>query len=288
MPFWGRRTTLSVDHGAYVASVVQHGAALAAAILVGDLIVQIDNTPVTDPQSLGLAMRWRNIVVGSQQMRFWLEWDRGTMNVRDLAVKFTSYASYIASREWARERSMLPVLVCVAPDIAQERRMQRVAQARLTSPPGLVVWTTTRVLLDEQGPLAPIWLQRRPQSSQAAQSGSALRQCLFDVIPGESRSVCLGTRIPRSRHINVVRGRGTSHAMVPARYAPAPVVASLSVQEMSIVHDLLSSQRKMYLDCQPEEQIRTEIYERSRPRRIPVTQNVSLDTSVSSYYHITN
>ena len=70
--------------------------------------------------------------VGQQQMRFWLEWDRGTMNVRDLAVKFTSYAHYIASREWAREHSMLPVLVCVAPDIAQERRMQRVAQARLT------------------------------------------------------------------------------------------------------------------------------------------------------------
>src|SRR6266566_8767106 len=104
--------------------------------------------------------------VVSQRMRFWLEWDRGTMNVRDLAVKFTSYASYIASREWARERSMLPVLVCVAPDIAQERRMQRVAQARLTSPPGLVVWTTTMVLLNEQGPLAPIWLQCLPQSSQ--------------------------------------------------------------------------------------------------------------------------
>ena len=81
--------------------------------------------------------------VGQQRTRFWLEWDRGTMNVRDLAVKFTSYAYYIASREWARERSMLPVLVCVAPDIAQERRMQRVAQARLTSPPGLMVWTTT-------------------------------------------------------------------------------------------------------------------------------------------------
>ena len=64
MPIWGRRTHLSVDHGASVASVVQHGAALAAAILVGDLIVQIDNTPVTDPQSLGLAKRWRNIVMG--------------------------------------------------------------------------------------------------------------------------------------------------------------------------------------------------------------------------------
>ena len=59
----GAQDTLSVDHGASVASVVQHGAALAAAILVGDLMVQIDNTPVTDPQSLGLAKRWRTIVM---------------------------------------------------------------------------------------------------------------------------------------------------------------------------------------------------------------------------------
>src|SRR5260370_24293656 len=76
--------------------------------------------------------------VGPRQMRFWLEWDRGTMNVRDLAVKFTSYAHYIASREWARESSMLPVLVCVAPEIAQERRLQLMAKARLTSSPGFV------------------------------------------------------------------------------------------------------------------------------------------------------
>ena len=72
--------------------------------------------------------------VGSQRMRFWLEWDHGSSHARDLAVDFTSYAHSIASREWARERSMLPVLVCVAPDIAQ---------ASLTSPPRLVVWTTT-------------------------------------------------------------------------------------------------------------------------------------------------
>ena len=55
---------LLVDHDPYVASVVQHGAALATANLVGDLMVQIDNTPVTDPQSLGLAKRWRNIEWG--------------------------------------------------------------------------------------------------------------------------------------------------------------------------------------------------------------------------------
>jgi S1-C subfamily serine protease len=55
--------TLLVDHGASVASVVQHGAVLAAGILVGDLIVQLDNTPVTDPQSLALAKHWRAIVM---------------------------------------------------------------------------------------------------------------------------------------------------------------------------------------------------------------------------------
>jgi hypothetical protein len=38
-------------------------------------------------------------------MRFWLKWDRGTMNVRDLTIKFTSYASYIDSREWEREHT---------------------------------------------------------------------------------------------------------------------------------------------------------------------------------------
>jgi hypothetical protein len=121
--------------------------------------------------------------VGSQRMRFWLEWDRGTMNVRDLVIKFTSYAQYIASREWAREHSMLPMLICVAPDSAQERRMQRVAQAKLTHVSGLVMWTTTEVLLNELGPLAPIWLQGIPQCNQTEQLNGSLRQHVFDLIP---------------------------------------------------------------------------------------------------------
>jgi hypothetical protein len=61
--------------------------------------------------------------IGQRPIRFWLEWDCGTMNARDLAIKFTSYGHYLASREWARECSRIPALVCVAPDIAQERRM---------------------------------------------------------------------------------------------------------------------------------------------------------------------
>ena len=79
--------------------------------------------------------------IGQQHIRFWLEWDRGTMNVRDLAIKFASYVHYLASREWAKESALLPVLICIAPDIAQEVRMSRVAWTRLAHVSGLVVWT---------------------------------------------------------------------------------------------------------------------------------------------------
>jgi hypothetical protein len=116
---------------------------------------------------------------GSKQVRFWLEWDRGTMNARDLATKFISYAQYIDSREWAREWSTLPWLVCIAPDIAQERRVQRVAQANLAHNLGMVVWTTTEVLLRDRGPLAPIWLFGMSASDQVASPSGSLRQLVF-------------------------------------------------------------------------------------------------------------
>lgn len=90
--------------------------------------------------------------VGPKQFRFWLEWDLGTMNARDLVTKFTSYAQYIASCEWAKERSTLPRLFGVAPDIAQEMRMQRVAQAKLAGIPKMVFWTTTEALLNVRLP----------------------------------------------------------------------------------------------------------------------------------------
>ena len=117
--------------------------------------------------------------VGSQQFRFWLEWDRGTMNVRDLGVKFSSYAQFVTSREWAREFSRLPLLVCVAPELAQERRIQRVAQARLAPMTMPALRTTTAALLQEHGPLAPIWLPGLPQRTQAPLRIESHRQCLF-------------------------------------------------------------------------------------------------------------
>src|SRR2546429_4060327 len=65
--------------------------------------------------------------MGSQNMRFWLEWDRGTMNVRDLSIKFSAYGHFVTSREWVREDARVPRLFCIAPDIAQEKRVRRVA-----------------------------------------------------------------------------------------------------------------------------------------------------------------
>ena len=69
--------------------------------------------------------------VGQQQVSFWLEWDRGTMNVRDLSIKFTAYEHFVTSRAWVREEARVPRLVCVVPDIAQEKRVRRVAHASL-------------------------------------------------------------------------------------------------------------------------------------------------------------
>jgi hypothetical protein len=74
------------------------------------------------------------------------------MNVRDLAVKFHAYAHYVTARDWARETLSLPSLFRIVPDIAQERRMQRVAQGKLAHIPVLVLWTTTEVLFHRWQP----------------------------------------------------------------------------------------------------------------------------------------
>jgi predicted transcriptional regulator len=113
--------------------------------------------------------------IGSQHVRFWLEWGRGTMNVRDLSIKFTAYEHFVTSREWAREEARVPRLVCVVPDIAQEKRVRRVAHTRLAHTSGFVVCTTTEVLLNEHGPLAPIWLLGTQGCDQGGLAGSVQR-----------------------------------------------------------------------------------------------------------------
>lgn len=70
------QVNLSVDHGALIVSVTSSGPAASAGLQAGDVIVQIDNTPVTDAQSLGGALLSKSpgdtvavkIYRGSQQM----------------------------------------------------------------------------------------------------------------------------------------------------------------------------------------------------------------------------
>ncbi len=103
------------------------------------------------------------------------------MNARDLIVKFASYAHYLASREWAREGAKPPWLLCVAPELAQERRMQRVEQASLLSITELVLWTTTSEWLCEHGPLASIWSLVSPlgQATTALHRRGVFERSLF-------------------------------------------------------------------------------------------------------------
>ena len=104
--------------------------------------------------------------VGTRALRFWLEWDRGTMQVRDLRAKFASYTYYLASREWVKERTPLPWLLCVTPDVGQEQRLARGARSLVESTHGLALYTTTARLLETLGPQAKIWTQVVPLAQQ--------------------------------------------------------------------------------------------------------------------------
>jgi predicted transcriptional regulator len=101
-------------------------------------------------------------LAGEQRVSFWLEWDRGTMGSRDLAVKCRTYTQYVASREWFKQKATLPFLLIVTPERDQEMRFARVAATVMTNTLGFVIRTTTSKRLMEEGPLAPIWYQLLP------------------------------------------------------------------------------------------------------------------------------
>ena len=70
----------------------------------------------------------------------------------------------MASREWFKQEAALPLLLIVAPDPGQERRLGRVATVTLTDTCGLVICTTTFTRLREQGLLGSIWEQVLPHN----------------------------------------------------------------------------------------------------------------------------
>jgi hypothetical protein len=63
--------------------------------------------------------------------------------------------------------------------------MLRVAQARLVPFRGCGLWMTTEALMNERGPLAPIWFQSMPQRNQVTEQEGTHRQYLFDARLGK-------------------------------------------------------------------------------------------------------
>jgi len=101
-----------------------------------------------------------------------------TMGTRDLVAKFTTYTHYVTSREWFREKTVLPLLLIVAPGKDQEMRIARVVTHVLATVPGLVVRSTTATRLAEWGPLADIWYQVLPRGKEGE---TIARRRFYDV-----------------------------------------------------------------------------------------------------------
>ncbi|HEU5377405.1 MAG TPA: replication-relaxation family protein, partial [Ktedonobacteraceae bacterium] len=113
---------------------------------------------------------------GQSAFRFWLEWDQGTMNVRDLERKCANYAAYLDARAWSCEHLTLPLLLFVVPDIDQERRVSRCAREVLRNA-RLPLYLSTRELMRSQGLDAPIWQRVHLQAERLAVEGG--RVALF-------------------------------------------------------------------------------------------------------------
>jgi len=111
------------------------------------------------------------------RMRLWLEYDRGTMNQRDLARKMGAYADYAASKEWAAHGyAALPRLLFIVPETTQERRVREACVEQLAGT-RLRVLVTTAAHLSAATPFGPIWRQILPIVPEGEQ---AARRALWE------------------------------------------------------------------------------------------------------------
>ena len=101
-----------------------------------------------------------------RHLRYWLEYDRGTMRRRDLEAKMRTYAEYVRSREWFKDgRASLPRLLFVVPDTGQERRISEAARTSLADLP-LHVLVTTAGHIASADPFTAIWRPVFPLASE--------------------------------------------------------------------------------------------------------------------------
>jgi Fe2+ or Zn2+ uptake regulation protein len=119
----------------------------------------------------------RQIEGTPRHLRLWLEYDRGTMNRRDLERKMQAYADYWQSKAWASEgRTALPRLLFIVPDTQQESRVREAVQEKLVNV-RLRVLVTTMAHLETYTPYGRIWRQIIPLLPESEQ---AIRRVLFE------------------------------------------------------------------------------------------------------------
>lgn len=112
-----------------------------------------------------------------RHLRMWIEFDRGTMNRRDLEQKMQAYADYWQSKAWASEgRIALPRLLFIVPDTQQETRVRTVTQDKLANV-RLRVLVTTAAHFKTYTPYGRIWRQILPNLPESEQ---APRRALFE------------------------------------------------------------------------------------------------------------
>jgi hypothetical protein len=107
----------------------------------------------------------------------WIEWDRGTMNGKNIRAKLESYKHYVTSGEWRRIGvQRLPLLLVIVPGKKQHDLIARIAREVL-SDLQMLVRVTTLQRLERFGPLAPIWTHVLPESGR----GEEDRRRLLDL-----------------------------------------------------------------------------------------------------------
>jgi hypothetical protein len=131
--------------------------------------------------------RWRNFRpdgigeylvggTGGRRISFWLEWDRGTMGLRDLQAKFMSYVEYVLSREWMRNGTgALPRLLIVTSDGAQQSRVVEALESTLSAVHALAIFVTTSAQAVSSAPLSDIWRPWLRSSESGRKLGQACR-----------------------------------------------------------------------------------------------------------------
>ena len=138
-----------------------------------DRLLWWETAPVPEQSSYSYAQdAWKHLHVdaiaeyqaGEQRRRFCLEYLSKWNQAQTLKAHLESYAAHVRSGEWQREGQVLPMLLLVCLDGAQEHQIQQIVQAILTKQ--LVVLSTRLDALHESGPLAPIW--QRLSSEQSA------------------------------------------------------------------------------------------------------------------------